>query len=94
VNRSDVEKREGILIKKALGIAMATKQDVVRNIYGVHYSALGDDIAYAATRLRKNTEELNGRTSVEWEHLRFEELIDVEDRLKEADPEVFALYQE
>lgn len=72
VERKDVEARETTLVKKMLGIAMSTKADVVRNIYGVHHKSIGDMVAEAGTKLRRNTRSLKDQRTTKEEHQLFE----------------------
>jgi len=43
--------------------------------------------------MRKNTIKLYARPSVELEHIRFEQLVNAEDALRDLDPEEFIRYE-
>jgi len=94
VTSHDVDKREGVLTKMVLGIPMSANQDVVRNVYGLHYTSLGEDIAYAGARLRKNTITLHDVvTEKDNEHELYDSLLLMEDQYKEDNPEAHALWK-
>lgn len=92
VERKDVDTRETILLKKALGMAMNSKPNAVQNIYGTMYKSLGDMVAEAGTKLRKNTRALKDQVTKGEEHMLFEQKLIAEERLQAVAPQVYDQY--
>lgn len=89
VERKDVDARETILLKKALGMAMNSKANAVRKIYGAIYQSLGDQVAEACTKLRKNIRALKDQVTKGEEHMLFEQKLIAEERLKAVALQVY-----